>query len=117
MGFNVEFYRTSGVKCIIEDFLDSLDSKVAQKVTWVLSLIEDLERVPIKYFKKLTGSDGIWEVRVETHIGFIRIFGFIAGQNLWLTHGIIKKTDKTPKTDINKAEQYKNDYYERRQLL
>ena len=46
------FYETKSGQKPIEDFLDQLPAKTAQKVTWVLKLIEDLERVPSKYFKK-----------------------------------------------------------------
>ena len=47
------FYETISGRKPIEDFLDQLPAKTAQKVTWVLKLIEDLERVPSKYFKKM----------------------------------------------------------------
>jgi hypothetical protein len=45
------FYKLSSGKSPIEDFLDSLSSKEAQKVTWVLSLVEELEKVSTKYYK------------------------------------------------------------------
>ena len=65
MGKIVTFYKTVDGKCPIEDFLNSLSGKVAQKVTWVLSLLEDMDIVPSSYFKKLTGSEGIWECRIQ----------------------------------------------------
>jgi hypothetical protein len=55
----IAFYKTADGKCPAQVFLDSLPSKVAQKVTWVLSLLEDLEIVPSSYFKKLTGAEEI----------------------------------------------------------
>lgn len=45
------FYRTASGKCPVEEFLDSLPAKEAQKVTWVLRLIEELPRIPKQYFK------------------------------------------------------------------
>ena len=51
----VLFYKTIDGKCPVQEFLDSLSGKVAQKVLWTLSLLEDLEIVPAIYFKKLTG--------------------------------------------------------------
>ena len=47
------FYRTESGSSPVEDFLDSLESKQAQKVAWVLQLIEELDVVPSQYFKKL----------------------------------------------------------------
>ena len=49
----VEFYRTDVGKCPIEEFLDSLSGKQAQKIAWVLQLIEDLDVIPTAYLKKL----------------------------------------------------------------
>jgi len=46
----VIFYRTESGDCPVEEFLDALSAKQAQKVTWVMELIEDLETVPVKYF-------------------------------------------------------------------
>jgi len=50
------FYRTEEGRCPVEEFLDSLQAKEAQKVLWVLRIIEELELVPTQYFKKLTDS-------------------------------------------------------------
>jgi hypothetical protein len=60
VGKTIIFYKTADGKCPIQDFLDSLPGKVAQKVVWVLSLLEDLEVVPSTYFKKLVGTEEIW---------------------------------------------------------
>jgi hypothetical protein len=55
----VIFYRTIDGKCPVQEFIDSLPGKVAQKIVWVLKLLEDLEIVPSSYFKKLVGTEGI----------------------------------------------------------
>jgi DNA-binding XRE family transcriptional regulator len=52
----IRFYRSSSGNCPVEEFLDSLSGKQAQKVVWVLRLVEELETIPRQYFKKLTGS-------------------------------------------------------------
>ena len=65
MGRAVIFYRTSNGKCPVQEFLDSLPGKAAQKIAWVLSLIEDIDILPASYFKKLVGSDEIWECRIQ----------------------------------------------------
>ncbi|MGK7921633.1 MAG: hypothetical protein AB4080_16675 [Trichodesmium sp.] len=58
------FYRTDSERCPVEDFIDSLSGKQAQKVLWVLRLVEELDSVPSQYLKKLVNTNDIWEVRV-----------------------------------------------------
>ena len=95
--------------------MDSLSAKEAQKVTWVLRLIEDLPRIPKQYFKKLTNTDNIWEVRISIAGNIFRILGFLDGPRLIvLTHAFQKKTQKTPKQAIKIAEARKSDYLRRR---
>ena len=58
----VNFYATEEGKTPVIDFLDSLSAKQAQKVTWVLQLIEELDVIPSTYLKKLVNTEDIWEV-------------------------------------------------------
>ena len=110
------FYRTASSFCPVEEFLSSLPGKQAQKVTWVLRLVEELEVVPVTYFKKLEGTDGIWEVRVQSGRNIYRILGFLDGNRLVvLNHAFQKKSQKTPLKEIRLAEQRKNDYLRRKQ--
>jgi phage-related protein len=70
--------------------------KVAQKVAWVLSLLEDLEVVPSTYFKKLAGTEDIWECRIQFASNAYRILCFFEGNSMViLTHRFAKKTQKT----------------------
>ncbi len=71
----ITFYRTSTGYCPVEKFLDLLPSKHSKKVSWVLSLIEDLPMVPKQYFKKLVNTDDIWEVRVKSGGEAYRLLG------------------------------------------
>ena len=92
MGKEIIFYKTADGKCPVEAFLDSLPGKDAQKVTWVLSLLEDLEIVPAIYFKKLTGTD-IWECRAKLGSNIYRVLCFFVGNSVVvLTHGLVKKS-------------------------
>jgi len=109
----VIFYRTANNKCPVEEFLASLSSKAAQKVTWVLRILVRLERVPSQYFCKMEGTDDIWECRIKLGSNIYRIFAFWDRHLVVLTHGIIKKTQKTPQKEIEKAESYKRDYLQR----
>ena len=111
----VIFYKTASGKCPVEEFLDSLTGKQADKVTWTLSLVEDLQIVPKRYFKKLIGTDDIWEVRVEFGSDIFRMLGFFDSGNLViLTNGFAKKTQKTPQNEIVVAEERKRDYLTRK---
>jgi hypothetical protein len=90
---NIAFYRTESGASPIEEFLDSLSSKQAQRVAWVLRLIEEIESVPAQYFKKMPGTEDIWEVRVQSGSDTIRLLGFLFGaRSLVLTNGFAKKT-------------------------
>ncbi len=113
----IEFYCTDVGKCPIEEFLDSLSGKQAQKIAWVLQLIEDLDVIPTTYLKKLVNTDDIWEVRIQVGGNIFRLLGFFEGDNLVvLNHGFQKKTQKTPSKDIKLAETRKKDHL-RRKLL
>ena len=110
----VLFYQTDSGKQPIRDLLDSLDSKTSQRVTWVLQLIEDLDRIPVQYFKKLENTE-IWEVRIQSGNNAIRLLGFWdTGKFVVLCHGFIKKSQKTPPNEIRTAEQRKTDYFRRK---
>ena len=111
----IEFYRTAGGACPVEEFLDSLNAKQAQKVLWVLRAVSELPRVPPQYFKKLAGTDDLWEVRAEFGGDAFRLLGFWdAGRLVILTNGFAKKTAKTPERELALAEQRKREYRNRR---
>lgn len=90
--------------------MDSLSAKDAQKVTWVLRLIERLERTPTSYLKKLTGSEEIWEVRIQSSGQSFRIMAFFDGDDLWLMHGFSKKGRRTDPREIRRAERMRRDH-------
>jgi phage-related protein len=91
-----------------------LDSKQAQKVAWVMQVVEELEQVPTTYLKKLINTKDIWEIRVQMGRNIFRFLGFfIQGSFIVLTNGFQKKTQKTPKSEILLSEQRKQDYLER----
>jgi len=78
-------------------------------------LIEEMPIVPTKYFKKLVNTDDIWEVRIQIGNNIFRLLGFLDGENLViLNHAFQKKTQKTPKNEIQIAETRKKNYLNRR---
>lgn len=111
----VVYYRTTGGDCPVEYFLGSLTAKQFEKITWVLKVVRELPVVPKQYFKKLAGTDDIWEVRVDSGNDTFRLLGFLDRDNfVVLTNAFSKKTDKTPASEIRLAEQRKKDYERRR---
>jgi len=110
----VIFYRTVDGKCPVQEFIDSLPGKVAQKIVWVLKLLEDLEIVPSSYFKKLVGTEEIWEFRIQFGSNTYRIFCFFIDNSVILIHGFVKKSQKTPAGEIERAEAYRRDFFKRR---
>jgi len=110
----VIFYRTVDGKCPVQEFIDSLPGKVAQKIVWALKLLEDLEIVPSSYFKKLVGTEEIWECRIQFGSNTYRIFCFFIDNSVILIHGFVKKSQKTPAGEIERAEAYRRDFLKRR---
>ncbi|MDP1714675.1 MAG: type II toxin-antitoxin system RelE/ParE family toxin [Anaerolineales bacterium] len=111
----MDFYHLPNSNYPVEAFLDSLTGKQAQKVLWVLQLIEELDIVPRQYFKKLVDSEDIWEVRIQFGNDIFRLLGFFDGGNLLiLTNGFAKKTQKTPSQEITLAIRRKEEYLARR---
>lgn len=108
------FYRTPTGKYPVEQFLDNLSSKQAQKVTWVLKLVEELDFVPGNYLKNLVNTSGILEIRIQLGRDIFRLLGFQKGKNIIiLTNGFRKKTQKTPSQEIELAEKRKHEYLSR----
>ncbi len=112
---SVNFYRLPNGKSPVEEFLDSLTGKQAQKVLWVLQMIEELDVIPRQYFKKLVDREDIWEVRIQFGNDIFRLLGFFdGGALLILTNGFAKKTQKAPTQEITLAIRRKEEYLARR---
>lgn len=97
------------------EFFDALKPEVQKKFNWTLELVATLERIPEKYFKHLTNSNGIFEIRVEYASNIFRVFSFFDRENLViLVNGFQKKTQKTPKKELELAEKLKREYLEKK---
>jgi len=93
------------------DFFNSLKPEVRKKFNWTLQLISTIERVPKKYFDHITNSTGIYEIRVEVGSDIYRVFSFFdKGNMIILANGFQKKSQKTPKGEIELAEKLKKEY-------
>lgn len=97
------------------DFYKKQSLVVRKKIDWTLLILKRTRIVPEKFLKHLTNTDGIWEVRVSAGNGIFRIFCFFDNGNLIvLLSGFQKKTQKTPKKEIKRAERLKKEYYEQK---
>ena len=95
------------------DFFGTLKPEVQRKFNWTLKLIGTLDKVPIKYFKHLENTSGIFEVRVEVGTNIYRVFSFFdKGKLIVLVNGFQKKSQKTPKGEIELAEKLKKQYFD-----
>lgn len=84
-------------------------------MAWVLKLVAELESVPAKYFKKLAGTDGVWEVRIDFGRDTFRLLGFFDRQRIVvLAHGFQKKSQKTPEQATALAQERRKDYFRRK---
>ncbi len=96
-----------------DKFLCSLSQKIKEKIVWTFLLIEEIKQVPESYLKYIEGTNGLYEIRIQFGNDIFRIFCFFDEGNLVvLANGFQKKTQKTPKKEINKAISIMKDYYE-----
>ena len=94
-----------------KDFLESLDEKSREKI--LFNIWKSRETNDPELLKKLTGD--IWEFRTRFKNKQFRLFAFWDKSDgkktlIIATHGFIKKTQKTPKKEIERAEQLRKDY-------
>jgi phage-related protein len=102
------FYETHFI-----EFYQNQEEKVKNKIQYVFELIKQVDRVPEKFLKHLEGPEGLFEVRVEYQSNIYRIFCcFDEGRLVVLFNGFQKKTQKTPKKEIEKAERLMKEYFQ-----
>ena len=98
-----------------EEFTNSLEINPKRKLFQAMR--KNRERLFGQWFTKLKSSDGIFEFRVDDSGKYYRLFAFWDTEEdemtlVVVTHGLIKKTNKTPLSEIQKAEQIKREYFE-----
>ena len=98
-------------KSYFQDFFDEQSKKVKAKIVWTFDLVEALQRVPETYLKHIENTDGLYEIRVQQGNDIFRIFCFFdKGELVVLANGFQKKTQKTPKKEIELALKLKVQY-------
>lgn len=111
--FDVDFYELPNGGKPIEEFLDSLDPKMRAKALYGISILQEFgNRLREPHSKPM--GDGLFELRIKFASDISRIFYFFVVDNkIILTNGFVKKTIKTPKSEIELARKYKADYERR----
>ncbi|MBC8004997.1 MAG: type II toxin-antitoxin system RelE/ParE family toxin [Verrucomicrobia bacterium] len=108
---NQKYRRITFFKSYFQDFFDKQSKKVKDKIIWTFELVEDLQRVPESYLKHIENTDGLYEIRVQQGSDIFRIFCFFdQGQLVVLANGFQKKSQKTPKKEIEFALKIKAEY-------
>ena len=103
----IEFYENYFI-----DFYISLDKTTQEKFEYVFKVIRTVDRIPVKFLKHIEGTDGLYEIRVMIGNNIFRVFCcFDAGRIVILFNGFQKKSQKTPKKEINKAIELKQEYF------
>ncbi|MEY4646532.1 MAG: hypothetical protein RIQ98_368 [Bacteroidota bacterium] len=106
-----KYRRVLFYKNFFQDFFSVQSKKVKEKIIWTLELIEDVERVPETYLKHLENTDGLYEIRIQKGNDIFRIFCFFdVGQLIIIGNGFQKKTQKTPKKELELALKIKTQY-------
>lgn len=105
-------FRTIALyKDYFNDFYQKQRQKVKDKILWTFKLVETTEQIPKDYFEHIKGTDGLYEIRVKQGSDIFRIFCFFDKGKLVVTiNGFQKKTQKTPKKEIQKALKIKKEY-------
>ncbi len=99
-------------KKYFKEFFDQQKEKVKDKIDYVLYLVTVAERIPKKFFKYVEGTEGLFEIRIEFEANIYRVFCcFDEGKVVVLFNGFQKKTQKTPKKEIEKALRIKGEYF------
>lgn len=97
------------------EFYQKQNKEVKGKIQYVFELLKQVERVPKKFLEHLTGTDGLYEIRIEYQSNIYRIFCcFDEGKLVVLFNGFQKKTQKTPIKELNKAKKLMNAYFKQK---
>ena len=111
--FEIIFYKKADGTEPAKDFILSLDVKMRAKIFRTIEMLKkNGNRLREPESKQL--DDGIMELRAKVGTDISRVlYFFVVGQKAVLTNGFIKKTQKTPQSEIERAKRYRADYLSR----
>jgi len=103
----IKFYKDFFI-----DFYISLDASVQEKIEYVFKVIKTVDLIPRKFLKHIENTDSLYEIRIKVGSDIYRVFCcFDSGRIVVLFNGFQKKSQKTPKNEIEKALKIKEDYF------
>ncbi len=109
----VDFYEDESGDRPAESFISSCDEKMQAKIFRAVDILSDygpMTKMPHSEYL----TDGIFEIRAQSNGNIARVlYFFVVGKQIILTHGFVKKTQKTPSREIEKAKRYRDDYNRR----
>ena len=108
--FELEFYYTEDGKEPVVEFVDSLDKKMAAKLIGLMEVLEEKgTELRMPYSEYL--EDGIFELRCKQGNNITRaLYFFYIGKKIIVTNGFVKKTQKTPSSELNLAKRRRDDW-------
>ena len=99
-------------KNYFKEFYVAQNEKVRRKIAQTLVWLQTLDRLPVTILKSIEGKKGLYEIRIEFGGDIFRVFCcFDKGSLVILLNGFQKKTQKTPQSEIDRAEKLMNEYY------
>jgi len=97
------------------DFYITQDLSVQETIEYIFKVIRTVDRIPGKFLKHIEGTDGLYEIRIKTGSDIYRIFCcFDSGRLVILFNGFQKKSDKTPKKEIERGLRLKAEYFKQK---
>ena len=115
MSYSVEYYEREDGSKPAEDFILSQNNKMQAKLFMTLEFLEERGPALREPYSKPLG-DGIFEVRTKVGSDISRVlYFFVIGKRIILTNGFVKKTQKTPSSEIERAKRYRADYHSRKE--
>lgn len=111
--FEIVFYDKPDGSEPVKEFLLSVDDKMRARLVRMIELLaQNGTTLRMPYSEHLV--DGIFEIRAKVGSNISReLYFFVIGKRIVLTNGFVKKTQKTPKNEIELAKKYRNEFLNR----
>jgi len=112
--YNCYYFQATSGRCPVEQFIDSLSESACRQYFSKVDLLETFgHKLPTPHAKKIESKEKIYELRFNDKAGIIRIlYFFFDGNNIIFTNAFVKKTQKTPKREIETAINRKKSFLE-----
>jgi phage-related protein len=110
----IVFYETEGGASPVEKFMKRMPIRMKEKLAVAFESLREDEHPPSSLFCKMVNTDDLWEIRVRHDTNICRVLCFFDGSRVVVVaHGFYKKAQKTPRQEIQTAQQRKREYFRR----